>query len=83
MGGQGTGRLNTVLFLTSFGQPQAPIYAPEEPCFVFKEFNFMTTGEAQRTFPPTVFIKDMTVASGENFLAIVLGVSRKPDSLNH
>jgi hypothetical protein len=39
----------------------------------------MAIGEAQRTFPPTVFIKDVTV----NFLAIVLGVSRKPDSLNY
>jgi hypothetical protein len=43
----------------------------------------MAIGEAQRTFPPTVFIKDVTVASIENFLAIVLGVSRKPDSLNY
>lgn len=82
-GRAGDGRLNTVQFLTNFGQSQASVYAAEEPGFVSKEFNSIAMTEAQSTVSPTVFIKDMTAVSGENFLATVFGVSRKPDTLNH
>jgi hypothetical protein len=83
MGGQETGRLSTVQFLTSFGQSQTPVYAAGEPGFVSKELNSMAADKAQFTFPTTVSIKDIAALSGENFLAIVFGVNRKPDSLNH